>query len=229
MANTTLPFLWLHIKKSAGTSFRDSFTPPYVQTKNRETHPKPFITAPKEEWNDILNAYRIPLGEYDYKRMLFAQKFLYSEEEFKQMYKFVIVRNPYDRAVSCWKFLFRPRQTDIRYMLMKYSFSYFASQLPRILKNYNQQHRRLAMHVAPVWSDITDEKGTLLVDDIFKLENINHAIESINQKLGTNIKTFSKKNVNRSNNDYRKYYNAKTRKLIEEIYKDDIEHLGYSF
>ncbi|MFB6258243.1 MAG: hypothetical protein ABEH38_06090, partial [Flavobacteriales bacterium] len=72
----TPSFFWLHIKKSGGESFRETFTPPYVQTKRKRNF-KPFIALPKAEWNDALNNYRLPLGEYDYKRMLFAKRFLY--------------------------------------------------------------------------------------------------------------------------------------------------------
>jgi hypothetical protein len=112
---------------------------------------------------------------------------------------------------------------------MKHSFHYFLSNLNYLLENKDQAHRRIAMHIAPIWSDITDLDGNLLVDQIFKLENINSDIEIINEKLGTNIPSLSKANVNRKDNAYRKYYNKTTRKLMEKVYGDDIEKLGYSF
>lgn len=74
------PFLWLHIKKCGGTSMREALIPYYKETNRKEA--LPFIALPKDEWNDALNNYRIPLGKYDFKRMLFAKRFLYSEEEF---------------------------------------------------------------------------------------------------------------------------------------------------
>lgn len=226
MANTTKPFFWLHLKKCAGNSFRKSFTPPYVQT-DRVKNPKPFIAVPKEEWNDVLNNFRVPLGEYDNKRMLFAKKFLYSEDEFNNMYKFTIVRNPYDRIVSVWKYVFRKRQWQPKRILMKHSFSYFISQLPTIMqKKYD---RFLVTHAAPIWPDITDENGVLLMDEILKLENLGKDIEVLNQKIGTNIKHLSRENVNRQNNSYRKYYTEKTKKKVEELYGDDIKNLKYTF
>ena len=57
---------YLHIKKAGGTSFRQTFSPPYVQTDRSKKY-KTFNSLPKEEWNDALNNYRISLGEYDYK------------------------------------------------------------------------------------------------------------------------------------------------------------------
>ncbi|MGN6616912.1 MAG: sulfotransferase family 2 domain-containing protein [Ilyomonas sp.] len=225
MEKTHKSFFWLNCRKCAGTSFRNSFTPPYVQTKRGEA--KPFVAVPKEEWNDVLNNFRVPLGEYEYKRMLFAKKFLYSEEEFNDMYKFVIVRNPYDRAVSIWKWVFRNKEIHAKRFLMKYSFRYFLSQLPRY---FEMKHdRQIIGHAAPVWSDITDHDGNVLVDGIFKLEEMDEAIKIINKKIGTNIPGLSKKNVKRQNDSYRKHYDSKTKKLVEEIYGYDIEKLGYSF
>jgi len=220
------PFFWLHIKKCGGESFRKTFTPPYVQT-DRIHNPKPFIAVPKQEWNDVLNTFKIPLGEYDFRRMLFAKKFLYSAEEFNSMYKFVIVRNPYDRAVSAWKYLMRGDQFNPKYKLMKDSFEYFLSELPH---HWNAKYNRhIATHTAPIWNDITDETGNLLVDRIIKLENINTEIELLNDVLNTSIPNFEHTNKNRINNDYINYYNDNSKKLVDELYYDDILNLNYSF
>lgn len=225
---TTDRFFWLHIKKCGGQSFRNTFTPPYVQTNRSAVSSKPFIAVPKEEWNDVLNNYRIPLGEYDYRRMTFAKRFLYTKDEFEGMYKFVIVRNPYDRAVSCWKYLF---QTDtprhLKRLRMKYSFASFLSELPSVWET--KQDRHMATHTAPIWSDITDDDNTLLVDDIFKLEDIDGAVSTISQKLGISGRGYSHINKNLRGADYRKYYNSKTRRMIEALYENDIRYLNYQF
>jgi hypothetical protein len=130
---------WLHVKKAGGTSLRDVLSPFYVLADDRYTYPKPFIASPREQWNDILNNYRIPLGKYDYKRMLFAKKHLYTEEEFCRLYKFVVVRNPYDRAVSAWKYIGRNNFLDLRFQKMKRSFSYFLDSLPDFMDQRFQQ------------------------------------------------------------------------------------------
>ncbi len=224
-------FFWLHIKKAGGQSFRKTFSPPYVLTE-KKINPQSFVAIPKEEWNDNLNNYRIPLGQYDYKRMLFAKNFLYSDEEFKSMYKFVIVRNPYDRVVSCWKYIFNlPKRLDVipfkKRMLMKHNFGYFLENVEWLwLRKWD---RHPATHTAPIWGDITDENGIVLVDKIFKLEEINENVELLKKITGSSIDAFLHKNKSKKGGDYRKYYNAKTRALVEKIYKDDIENLGYEF
>jgi len=219
-------FFWLHIKKCGGQSFRKTFTPPYVQT-DREVQPKPFIAVPKEEWNDVLNNYRIPLGEYDYKRALFAKTHLYSDEEFEAMFKFAIVRNPYDRAVSNWKYLMNRQFLYPRRMYMKLSFEKFLKEIPKFWIDKSDRH--IATHTAPIWGDVTDENGKLLMDALLRLENISDDIHILKDKLGWNVDQFSHINKNRRSTDYRKFYNKKTRRLVEELYKDDLEFLNYDY
>jgi hypothetical protein len=92
-------YLWIHIKKCAGTSIKKMLGNYYHQVEELGL---PFIAYEKKYWNDVLNDYRVCLGPYNFKRMLFAKKFLYEEEEFDKKFKFAVVRNPYDRCVSLW-------------------------------------------------------------------------------------------------------------------------------
>ena len=58
-------FFWLHIKKSAGQSVRKALKPYYVEV-DRVLKPRNFIQANYNEYNDILNNYRINLGNYQF-------------------------------------------------------------------------------------------------------------------------------------------------------------------
>ena len=226
-------FFWLHIKKCGGESFRDTFTPPYVQT-DRILNYKPFIALPKEEWNDALNNYRIPLGEYDYRRTLFAQKYLYTPTEFEQMFKFTIVRNPYDRILSAWKYLYRNQKNTFKLYLLdkksyrlKNNYQTFLEELPEFWKYKKDRH--IATHTAPIWPDISDESGHLLLDKIYKLETIKSSLIDISKNIGVSITKFSHINKNRNENSYRQFYTTRTRKLIEQLFAEDLEKLGYEF
>ena len=111
--------------------------------------------------------------------------------------------------------------------MRKFSFECFLSELPSIWESKTERH--IATHTAPVWGDITDDNGKLLVDEIFKLENINDAVSAINQKLGLSIKHFSHINKGRDGEGYRGFFNRKSRKLVEQLYGDDIKNLHYDF
>ncbi len=225
-------FIWLHIKKAGGSSLREALKSVYVETD--KTMGVPFISLPKAEWNDNLNNFRVPLGRYDYRRMLFAKKFLYTPEEFESRFKFVIVRNPYDRAVSCWKYLWRGVVGKVRKFRARHSFGYFLNLLPKLWAEVppkSSARRWIATHTAPVWPDITDDNGQLLVDHIARLENIEEEIVTICNQIGVPAISFPKANKgeHRESAGYREYYTPKLRAIVEKYYADDLEKLEYSF
>ena len=219
-------FLWLHIKKAAGQSVRNALSDVYVQT-NRST-PSPFIALPKREWNDNLNNYRVPLGEYDYRRMLFVKRFLFPDT-FKDMFKFCIVRNPYTRAVS--SFLYEIRKDRSEKLLTRAAprkrFKQYLESLPRVWERTRPRHR--ALHAAPVIPDITDETGALLVDFVGRLESIESDIDTICDAIGVARRELPRKHSTGGTTNYESFYDRTTRRLVEKLYGDDIERLGYRF
>lgn len=64
---------WLHIKKSGGSAIRNALQP-YYTLVDRIEKPANFIQSQPSQYNDILNNYRVVLGEYTHKRTLFAKK-----------------------------------------------------------------------------------------------------------------------------------------------------------
>lgn len=222
-ANEPAPrFFWLHLKKCGGMSFRKTFSPPYVET-DRTRPPRPFAQVPRAEWNDCVNNYRVELGEYDYCRMRFVRDRLYSPAEFDAMYKFAFARNPYDRVLSAWRFLYRKRW----YHPLRYSFPRFLRALPAIWATKSDRH--VATHTAPIWADVSDESGRLLLDDLFRLEEIDRATPILNERLGTNVDGLAHTNRMGEATDYRDHYTAETRRLVERLYPEDIERLEYRF
>ena len=222
----TTDFFWLHLKKCGGHSFRRSFSPPYVQT-DRGAVPRKITDLPKPEWNDALNNFRVPLGEFDYKRALYAETHLYTNQEFDSMFKFAIVRNPYDRAVSSWRYLFRAFEPNPRYLMMKSSFVRFLRVLPQLWNS--KYNRQIATHTAPIWPDITDESGNLLLDRLYRLEDIDSELEDLNMRLGTEVKALGRINENREQRHYRTHYCEESRALVEDLYSEDLNHLSYEF
>jgi hypothetical protein len=220
-------FFWLHIKKGGGQSFRKTFTPPYVQTDRR--NPKPFCALPREEWNDALNNFRLPLGEYDYRRTLFAKKFLYSEAEFSGLYKFVIVRNPYDRAVSCWNYLARPKHRGRWFRSFeRKAFEAFLDRLPEQWQT--KRNRHLATHSAPMWPDITGEQGELLMDEIFKLEEMDRNLPYLCAQLGIPERSYAHvRGGGPRAKDYTYYYSEGAKRRVEALFGEDIENLKYLY
>jgi hypothetical protein len=216
-------FIWLHIRKAGGTSVLHALGPWYKRTQREKT--LSFAEVPKEEWNDNLNNHRVSLGDYDYRRMLYAKRYLYDEEEFSNRFKFAVVRNPYERAVSSWRYLTRQwRIGKPRHIRAHYSFGYFLELLPEIWETKWDRH--VATHTAPIWPDITDEDGQLLLNHICRLERIQEDFRLVCENLKIEYKAFPKTNAGKTD-DFTKYYNKKTISMIEKYYSDDIQYLDY--
>lgn len=199
----------------------------YAQTDRR--NPQPFVALPKEQWNDAVNNYRMRLGDYDCRRMLFAKKFLYGRREFNEMFKFVIVRNPYDRAVSTWLYL-TGRSTGwniLRMISKKRALKLFLEKLPEVWRRKADRH--LATHTQPVVPDITDEQGSVLVDHIGKLEEIQTEFDHICKQTGLPTRRFPVVNSSGRTDGYRAYFTPASRKLIQTYYGADLELFGYCF
>ncbi len=75
----------------------------------------------------------------------------------------------------------------------------------------------------------TDDRGNILVDFIGKFESLQEDWAMITQKLGIRD-TLPHKNQNSSNRKpYPEYYNERTKNIIADKFKVDIEYFGYTF
>lgn len=63
-----------------------------------------FIQAQPEQYNAILNNFRIPLGEYQFRRSLFAKTYLYPQV-WDSIVRFAFVREPISRCISAFLYL----------------------------------------------------------------------------------------------------------------------------
>lgn len=221
------PFFWLHIKKAGGQSIRKALSPFYIETNRKD--PAQFISIPYELWNDNLNNYRVPLGAYDYKRALFAKKFLWPED-YDSIFKFCIVRNPYDRIASAFNYL-KPenRRALLPWARSRLSLVSFLDFLPELWEAKLDRH--LATHTAPIWQDITDSNGNLLMDYIGKMEHLQSALDEISAPLGIERVCVPHLNKSRSGSviDYITYrgFSKEARMKTEVLFADDFEYLGY--
>jgi hypothetical protein len=225
-AQTDPSFLWLHIKKAAGQSVRKALSDVYVET-NR-SRPTPFIALPRAEWNDNLNNFRIHLGEYDFRRTLFAKRFLFPER-FDEMFKFCIVRNPYKRALSSFLYEFRgdrSRMMAIR-LFPRRSFRRYLQNLPTVWEKTKPRHR--ALHAAPVISDITDESGTILMDFVARLEQIDIDLQTICEGIGVPRRELPRTHSTGPPAKLDRFYDRENRRLVDQLYGEDIDRLEYTF
>lgn len=245
------PFFWLHIKKSAGLTTRKLLQPYYTEV-DRTKRPRNFIQSAPEQWNDILNNYRVVLGEYQFKRALFAKQFLYPDE-WDRIVSFAFCRNPIDRCVSMFHYLYWRNGSVLRRELKNavlhasgalglskrsagvtrisynasYAFSAFLDLVSRTRESdsiYQPAGLHFATHTAPMWDDITDFDGNIVLNRVYRLEHLVTGINEVFEVCGLQ---------KRVNDDGLRLHKGKKRKSfsprahhvrhIEQIYAHDLE------
>jgi hypothetical protein len=233
-------FFWLHVKKSAGITVRDHLQPYYLRL-DRTKKPRCFIQSAPEEYNDILNNYRVVLGEYQFKRSLFAKKYLYPDNWDKQ-FSFAFSREPTERCISMFHYLYwqdggvgrtfknivkQYVNTKKLYFSTAYAFDVFLDcvKLARTSDSiYSPIDLHFTTHTATMWDDITDSEGNVLLKKVYR---VNDLVAGINQALeacGIDKKVENNKPRFNSNNSKKLYVpTAEQIKKIESIYRHDYD------
>ena len=167
-------FFWIHIKKSAGQSLRQLLQPHYLLT-DRKKGSEGFTESNYKFWNDILNNYRTPLGDLQYKRALFAARHLYPDK-WSKLFSFAFVREPVSRCLSMYRYF----QSEIKDEEEK-----FSTFLKLIKEPYDL---RFATHTNPTWNDVTDDNDELCVSKVYRLDDMMPALQEVYEKCNLSFK-----------------------------------------
>ena len=237
----TRPFFWLHIKKSAGITTRKLLEPYYVGV-DRNKKPKNFLQATPAEYNDILNNYRVVLGEYQFRRSLFAKTYLYPDQ-WENLFSFAFAREPVDRCVSMFYYLLYWRDARfIKNLRLAFKRSLYAGKwlfnishsfdvfldFARMARESDSIYRPLdahfTTHTAPVWEDVTDLEGRVLLKKIFRLEYLIEGVNEVFEACGIEKRVETNAVRLKENTNKRLYTPTKEQiKKIEAIYPHDFE------
>jgi hypothetical protein len=152
-------------------------------------------------------------------------------KSFSSYYKFAFVRNPYTRLVSAYEYL---RKADSDFLNDKKfkenvlnKFQTFDDFVEFWL--FDNFYKSQAPHFRTQFSFIS-LNGKVVVDFLGRYERLNDDFQKVANHL--NIKTkLPTENVtvyDKQSYFEKYYYNQKTVALVQEIYKVDFEHFGYS-
>lgn len=128
-----------------------------------------------------------------------------------EMFSFAIVRNPFDRLVSYYHYNKR------RNRFSKYS------NFKEFVLDFNISNDRFK---EPQLRYIKSNKNT--INHILKFENLENDLKILCDKLNLPYSEIAHKNKS-NHKPYKEYYDKETKKIVSEIYKEDINEFNYKF
>jgi chondroitin 4-sulfotransferase 11 len=182
---------------------------------------KPFIFVhiPKTGGISVLRCLNI-----DYRPLTSHSPLTYYPKYLRETaFSFTFVRNPFDRIVSAYNYLIQHRGNT--------ADSHFADEHLKRHKNFNSfvkdfennETLQTWLHFLPMTSFIDDE-----IKFVGRFENLQNDFNDVCDNIGILRIPLNKINVSKHAH-YSTYYNKKSKKIVENFYKKDINRFGYSF
>ncbi len=226
--------VFIHIPKNAGQSIEHVFLD-LLDLDWQTRAPLLLRKNDKPELGPLVLAH---LKATDYVRYKYLP-----QEMFDDYFKFTIVRNPWGRMISIYKYL----GYDKRYEFKRFLMGVFKNTIFK--KKY--------WFVGPQTDYVYDKNENQLVDFICRFENLQDDFNYVCQQIG--LPPLEVPHVNHSKNNslvsfdfkpkrfikylifnmnlrtipsfkqYQDYYDSESRELIAELYSRDIELLNYKF
>jgi len=200
--------IFVHIPKTGGSSIENIIWP---QDKDRGI---------ESLWMGLISPYCNKYQTGGMQHLL--AKYIIQEvgqKTFDNFFKFTIVRNPWDKAVS--QYVYMKKRKDLRDFIGMNENDSCKKYLSLIQKKnhvqWESQHRF-----------ILDEGGQQIVDYIGRFENFNDDVNHILRVL--KIEANEIPHFNKSNRKhYKNYYDQESAEIVSEMYKEDIKIFGYEF
>jgi hypothetical protein len=162
-------------------------------------------------------------------KSLARYRIMYGPKEFQDYFKFTFVRNPWDRLVSAFFFLKKGGINDSNKKWGEENLARYPDFEAFVRQWVTRKNIRSHHHFRPQSDFICLEKGRAGVDFIGYYENLATDFSLICRKLKLNSTLLEANRNSARKQDYREYYTAETRRIVGEIYAEDIQLLGYTF
>lgn len=221
--NHDLKAIFIHIPKTAGIYIRSTLEKYYcfdLYLLKRPDHETFCNTNLKYNGNSELNlTFCCNKGVISYYKSSpeLNEIMDLDDEKWKNYKKFCVVRNPYAKAISAWKYLMRTLNLNIDFgVYLKFK---------DIVSENEYWHLFISQY-----ENLIDENNELLIDYIIKFENLENEFQSVLNKIGIDKICHDDlivKNKSESDDYYKNYYNQESLKIINEIYEKDFDFFNY--
>lgn len=175
-----------------------------------------FIHINKCGGTSLERALGIPFLDHDMAQE--RRRFL-GPKKWQERFKFTLVRHPYDRVVSHYLYERRDEDADEAQLLRDF---------PAWMDRWEEANQGSPLRWdAPMLDWVSDENGSLIVDKVYKLETIDHAVADISRTIGREMKLHHIKNkkqtVGRS-----AFLTTEVKDRIHRVHNVDFEAFDYA-
>lgn len=209
-------FLFVHMPKTAGNALQGILAK-YSEDSISVSRPK----------HDGVERFGITsrFGTRKHTR-LYEYKEALGRELYDQLFKFTIVRNPWDRVVS--KYFFHMMKKDFidRRDVAEIDEKPFDRE---VFVNMIEGTRTMENFLLkrPGWGKIDFLKDTD-IDYFIRFESLQQGVNEVCDRIGVAREELPLRNQSKHKH-YSAYYDAKTRDLVYKKLKNEIEYFGYEF
>lgn len=153
---------------------------------------------------------------------------IFPYREFQEYFKFTFVRNPWDRVVSAYFFLKQGGMTELDRRFAERHLSPYSDFDSFVREGLGSGPVRGFFHFRSQLEYLKDRRGGIPIDFIGYFENIQEDFAGIAHRLGVEAE-LKKENVTHKRKPYTEYYTPETIEIVGNLYREDIEALGYTF
>lgn len=209
--------IYIRLPKTASTSISDLLIKEnnfkYLNSKNIN-HNNIIIEPLRLIKYNLINTNIFSNGLYnEYNKII----------KIKDHHTFTIVRSPYTRLVSAWKYLTNHEKIKSNNMKKNIDIN-FEDFVYYVYKEQKNLELRDRWHIEP-YSNLLNKSGKIFVDTIIKFEKINKEFKDFCEKFNIKgqLKTLNSSKIK----NYNSYYNETLIEMVNEIYKSDFNLFKY--
>ena len=185
--------------------------------RQRAAGPYVFIHINKCGGTSVEAALRIPVKIHDSAR---ERRRKIGRRRWDEAFTFALVRHPYSRLISLYKFRILTNQTGMGETPIEIN-----AWIRQVYAERNPAYRDKPLMFAPCFDWISDGKGRIIVDHLAKLEAIEEEWPLIQHRIGATA-ALPMRNVSGAGPGWEMLEPA-TRTLVQEHFARDFEVLGY--
>lgn len=126
---------------------------------------------------------------------------------------FTVVRNPFDKLISAWKYLGKTKRRSLEEVLTS----------PPLRGHAYRHLTRQQIEL------IREPSGHIVCDEIIRFEALQEGFDRVCDRIGKPRTTLGWLNTSKRTRDYRSYFSPETREIAERMFADDLKAFDYSF